>query len=183
MGYRNHLAKCPKDAYLKYRGKSEKEIREMDGVGDGSLCYDIPEITEIIEGPGDIAPTEGREPFFSFEDPDEECWIVTKEWLKEYIEAWRVRIHEHFEGLLKGFSSDANGNIAINPSTGDDLFFYITHLTSEWSGGYDLYPYNLEPEKRDLHVSSSKYEYAIFNLVHLYRTFDWEKDFLLLNGW
>jgi len=28
-----------------------------------------------------------------------------------------------------------------------------------------------------------QYEYAIFNLVYIYRTFDWENDYLIYSGW
>lgn len=43
-------------------------------------------------------------------------------------------------------------------------------------------PYNTDPEK-DTIVNSWLYEYSIFELVRLYKKFDWENDVLLLYGW
>jgi hypothetical protein len=44
------------------------------------------------------------------------------------------------------------------------------------------YPYNMDVTREGL-VSSWLYEYEIFELVLLYRTFDWDKNVLIFYGW
>ena len=43
-------------------------------------------------------------------------------------------------------------------------------------------PYNLKEDNSEI-VSSWRYEYAIFEMVRLFKTFDWENNYLLFYGW
>ena len=67
------------------------------------------------------------------------------------------------------------------------VYLLIDHVRSmaiEWgvTGFLDeMVPYSLDPN-REL-VSSWKYEYAIFNLVLLYRTFDWKSNIMIYYGY
>jgi hypothetical protein len=45
----------------------------------------------------------------------------------------------------------------------------------------DSLPYNLE--KKDNITTSWKYEYSIFELVYIYKKFDWENDLLIYYGY
>lgn len=52
-----------------------------------------------------------------------------------------------------------------------------------WSGKYfGISPINLD-ESRERITDSWSYEYAIFELVRLYKIFDWENNDLVLVGW
>lgn len=63
------------------------------------------------------------------------------------------------------------------------LFMEFCGKVSEWEGKY-LKPYWLDEDSTDGFISRSwKYEYAIFNLVYIYRSFDFENDFLIFSGW
>lgn len=53
----------------------------------------------------------------------------------------------------------------------------------KWSGKYfDILPIDLD-ENRERITGDWSYEYAIFELVRLYKVFDWENNELVLVGW
>ena len=61
----------------------------------------------------------------------------------------------------------------------------VTHIKSmgqEWGVGlFDhMRPYDLEGDSL---VTSWKYEYAVFELVRIYKTFDWKKNVMIYYGW
>ena len=52
-----------------------------------------------------------------------------------------------------------------------------------WSGKYfGISPIDLDENKEQI-AGDWSYEYAIFELVRLYKIFDWENDELVLMGW
>lgn len=60
---------------------------------------------------------------------------------------------------------------------------HLRGKAEEWSGKY-IRPYYLDEDNTDGEIVSSwKIEYAIFNLVYIYRTFDWKNDYLIYSGW
>ena len=44
------------------------------------------------------------------------------------------------------------------------------------------YPYNIEDDTERI-VNSWLYEYSAFELTRLYKTFDWDNNYLLFYGW
>ena len=65
----------------------------------------------------------------------------------------------------------------------DDVQVFINSKAREWGNKF-LNPYYLDEETTDgAIVKSWEYEYAIFNLVYIYRTFDWENDYLIYSAW
>jgi hypothetical protein len=58
-----------------------------------------------------------------------------------------------------------------------EAFEHLRGMYWEWS---QLTPYDLdEPEKI---TNSWKYEYAIFELINIYKRFDWDKDVMVYWG-
>lgn len=51
-----------------------------------------------------------------------------------------------------------------------------------WSNEFGVYPLNLDLSNSRI-TDSCLYEYGIFELVRLYKTFDWENNNLVLMGW
>ena len=58
-----------------------------------------------------------------------------------------------------------------------------SRVVHSWSGKYfGILPVDLD-ESRERITGDWSYEYAIFELVRLYKVFDWENDDLVLEGW
>jgi hypothetical protein len=169
MGYRSRLGKVNKKEKDKFTGKSYEEVCEM--LPDTCTPY-FPEFhTQLYELGKYFDFTKGTTPFYDF-DIEEECeaefFIMTKEQLKELIEEYHDLVYQNYEKLAQG-KGDAQS--------------FLESRAREWCGKY-LSPYYLDEEKTDgAIVSSWQYEYAIFNLVYIYRTFDWEQDYLIYSAW
>jgi hypothetical protein len=58
------------------------------------------------------------------------------------------------------------------------LFHHVHGNSIEW---LQMTPYDLE--SGDEVTTSWKYEYAIFELVRIYKTFDWENDIMIYYGY
>lgn len=57
---------------------------------------------------------------------------------------------------------------------------HIQQMSSEWYG--ERRPYKLK-QNSDCLISSSKYEYAVFELVKIYNTFDWKRNIMYFYGY
>ena len=63
---------------------------------------------------------------------------------------------------------------------------HLRAYSAEWGIAktkFKLTPYILGDSKPGSIVSSWFKEYAIFNLVHILHTFDWDNDYLIYSGW
>ncbi len=65
------------------------------------------------------------------------------------------------------------------------MFEYVMNNARYW-GLYSYFdntrPYDISDDN-DRIVSSNKYEYLIFELTHIYKTFDWENNVMYYNGY
>lgn len=169
MGYRSRLGKIAKTEKEKYKGKSYEEVAAM--MGEYFACY-RPEAHTQIFGLGKYFEfTKGKTNFYDFdveEEEDCEFHIMTKEDLKELIRDYHEVICNMYERLAKGE---------------DDVQEFINGKVREWRSKF-LNPYYLDEEHTSGEIVKSwKYEYSIFNLVYIYRTFDWENDYLIYSAW
>jgi hypothetical protein len=166
MGYRSRLGKVVKAEKVRFEGKSAKEVEAM--LPEDSSCY-YPDFHTELYGLGKYFDfTKGEAPFYSF-DIEEECeaefYIMSKEELKSLIGDYHSTIKSYLESLKSGKA-------------------YLESKQQEWDSRFDLKPYYLDEEHPDGFITPSwKYEYAIFNLVHIYRSFDWENDYLIYSAW
>ena len=178
MGYRIRLGKIPKAAKEKYSGSYEEVSELLDEVGV-STAYP-PEHTQLYEIGKYIAFESGRTPFYNFDttDDDYEFDILSKDGLKHIIMKYHQLILKNYQELQEAINTaDEDG---INKVLG-----FINSRIAEWEPNkFGLSPYYLDEKKTDGEIVSSwKIEYAIFNLVYIYRTFDWENDYLIYSGW
>jgi hypothetical protein len=58
------------------------------------------------------------------------------------------------------------------------ILSHVFSYSTEWKC---LTPYNLNEDLPQI-TDSWKYEYAIFELVHIYKTFDWNKNIMVYYG-
>ena len=154
MGYRNYLYK----------------IKKEDLVEDKSRWDYDEEIQEIYEF-GKYVDAELRDGLITIKDmDDEDCefQIIDIESLVPIITHYASKFSTFLESLKD------NTNDVYNHQT------YIEEQITRWSKP-DTYIYNLNKNKENL-VNSWEYQYEIFDLIRIYKTFDTEKYHLLWLG-
>lgn len=175
MGYRLKLGKIPKSEKPRFHGKNSTDSQAM--IGEDESLYYPPAHTQLFELGKYVTYEEHTYPFYSFDIYDEyesDFLIMTKAGLKTVIKEYHEKIRRNYQDLL--WANDSEG-------TND----FLRSRAREWSRNvFGLCPYYLDqpPERSDgMMAASWQYEYSIFNLVYIYRTFDWENDYLIYSGW
>jgi hypothetical protein len=169
MGYNSRLGKVHKKWKKIVKGQTIEEVEKM--LLDDERCYYPFFHTEIHSLGKYYNFTKGATPFYSF-DIQEECgnefFIMQKHELKELIYEYHNLIYQNYEKLSKGIYNAKQ---------------FFSSRAKEWCLPV-LEPYYLDQEHTDgAIVSSCQYEYAIFNLVHIYRYFNWKKYYLIYSAW
>lgn len=110
--------------------------------------------------------------------------LLTKDDFKAIIEAYRQKIVDWFESLLNPDKSQITFNkLSQKERKHLEWEYEIRDKLDYWSGKYfGILPIDLD-ETRERITGDCSYEYAIFELVRLYKVFDWENDDLVLVGW
>jgi hypothetical protein len=135
--------------------------------------------------------------------------IVTKEFLEYIIKSYKTKVSDYYNDMMNPLFGEINDVYSKeNPSNflnsikveykypennvnfdfskitqqeQNALYKIIEHIRSmrlEWTA---LTPYNLE--QGDSITSSWKYEYGIFELVRIYKSFDWKKNVMIYYGY
>lgn len=91
------------------------------------------------------------------------------------INTYKQSIIDYYKGLLE---EDKETKLTIEQKRK----YYIESKLDEWENGFGLCPIDTDL-KRETINRSWLYEYAIFELVRVYKTFDWESNALVLLGW
>lgn len=178
MGYRTRLGRIAKTEREKYKGKTCEEVEAIIN-DEGRGPYRLKEHTELHELGKYVDFNDGLESFYDFnivEACESEFHIMTKDNLKVIIDAYHDKIHQHYKELADG-KSEADGV---------EVDVFLQRREKMWSRthNFGLLPYYLDEEHTDGEIVKSwQYEYAIFNLVYIYRTFDWENDYLIYSAW
>jgi hypothetical protein len=172
MGYRARLGKVKKSEKEYWQNKSYDEVDEE--IGSENAVYFPPFHTQIYELGKYFNFTQGKTPFYSFDVEEEtECefFIMSKQELKELIQDCHEIIYQYFERMAQGLKYE------------DTPQEHVEDKARSW-GNQFINPYYLDEEKTDGEITKSwSYEYSIFNLVYIYRTFDWENDYLIYSAW
>ena len=110
--------------------------------------------------------------------------LLTKDDFKAVIEEYRRKIVKWFESLL-----NVEERICFSEELPKEQYQFeelkrnVQDKIDSWSGKYfGISPIDLD-ETRERITGDWSYEYAIFELVRLYKIFDWENDHLVLVGW
>lgn len=182
MGYRNYIGYIPKEKYELIRTFNYSEFfayynQDIDNDGYVSLS-DIPINLYELGKYFDI-----KEDYFKdfslnndvqkYLNDESEFFVVGKDFLKLIIENYRETIKNNYTNLLK--DCDYND---ISPEKSKKLFNHIREFSFEWLNfeTYDL-------ENGDEITTSWKYEYAIFELVRIYKHFDWKNNVMIYYGY
>ena len=191
MGYRLRLGRIPKGMRTVIKGLSYKEITEKFKID--SPVYELPKYKELLDLGKNVDFSKGcATDFFSFDikEYDSEFHIFKKEGLeliiKEYHKetgGWfkelRSGVEELFKVIDSGSIKDINND--IHQKTMGAVYNFFRMREFEWN---EHRPYDLsDGETKSTIANLDSYQYAIFNLVHIYKTFDWENDYLIYSGW
>lgn len=212
MGYRNYIGFIPKKEYNKIKNLSKEELYALknEDLEDG---YVSPNdfITELynfgkycdFETKGYVKPFFKNKEHQKIHTEDTELYIVQKEFFEQIILNYEEKIKKYYTEMLspfKGFNdsemiksvkhdySYKNDKITytfdvtkVTPEEQTSIIEMINHIRSmsmEWT---HLKPYNLNDGNEI--TTSWKYEYAQFELVRIYKTFDWKKNVMVYYGW
>lgn len=110
--------------------------------------------------------------------------LLTKDDFKAIIEAYRQKIIAWLESLLNPNESRIDSNkLSKEERKHLEWEYEIKDKLDSWSGKYfGTLPIDLD-ESRERITGDWSYEYAIFELVRVYKVFDWENNDLVLVGW
>lgn len=106
-----------------------------------------------------------------------ELYLIEKEFLELIIESYRIYINNYYSNMLKTITS--SGITEISEKNLSTICNHIRSMSFEWIGKEG--PYKLS-NLTDSITTSHKYEYAIFELIRIYKTFDWENKNMFFYG-
>jgi len=188
------------------------ESKKIQNFEDGGYHIGPYDFTKQIYGLGEAyfePPKKTTLPFFKKEElkikyEDYDFKVVKKEFLAYIIETYTKKIQAYYTDMMEPFykkiheesnfiesvkkdygSSKDSYTFDFSKITNEEqtaLYKVIQHVRSfswEWREG--MLPYDLEKGNE---VSTSwKYEYAIFELVRIYKTFDWKRNVMVFYGY
>jgi len=168
MGYRARLGKIPKSCREQYKGLTVDRVTEL--IGDDCYSpYYPPQHIQLYELGKYISYGKDKEQFYDFDcykECESEFVILTKPDLADIIETERKDIAEFY-----------------STATDETKIQIVDNLAREWDNKF-MKPYYLHEKETDGPlVSSWDRSYAIFNIVQIYRSFDWENDYLIYSAW
>lgn len=213
MGYRTYIGYLPKEKYQEIKDLSKTELlskfgEDEDGyVGPyeiGKELYEFGKYTNFNPPDGSMVPFFSNRELQEFYSEDNELWVVNKDFLKYIIETYKEKIRGYLGDMVKpfldedGYRGDFLKSVKTNYGIKEDKYEFdgsvlnkdqqnsivnilnhIISINSEWNM---LVPFNLDDGKDEV-TSSWKYEYSIFELVRIYKSFDWENNVMIHYGY
>jgi hypothetical protein len=169
VGYRNHISRIEKKELPKLSLLDDHEYQR-------EVTEDLYEIGKYYEH-----PDEDWEELYNFDSEDTEYKIITKESLKAIIRQFAKWHLEYLQGLVKSEENltstekhERERGIRDTPLT------YVQKKLMEWEMAESVV-YDIDDDSHNI-VHSWSYEYIVFELIHIYKTFDDEKYYLVYRG-
>lgn len=199
MGYRNYIASIPREEWNKIKNFSKEELfkyKNEDLSDEGHVgVYDV--ATKRIYELGkyvDTFPKKFFKPVFTNKElqkyftEENDFYLVGRRFLEAVINDYALKIKNYYNDLLKDFLTNEKYPRLKDPKEANPESVYkaLKHIESmafEWgcSPFSDNPPYELY--NGEAVTNSWKYEYAQFELVRIYKTFDWKKNVLIYYGY
>jgi hypothetical protein len=190
MGYRNYIGSLPRAEYDFIKSFTKEELfkyknQSLEEDDDGHIgVYDVAskELYELgkyseVGGVKFFSPVFENEELQKYFDDEHDFYIVNKEFLKHVIEHYTQKVKDFYSKLLKGIEHKDSDK--IDSKKAYELYEHIRGNASEW---LQLTPYNLDNDSDEI-TTSWKFEYSIFELVRIYKTFDWENEVMIYYGY
>lgn len=183
MGWRVSYYKANKEQPLNFHNEAGEKYPVFD-VNGTKILYD--------QGTDIYLELKSKEEFRKeltslCEHPDIDVYSITKEGFKQIILGYRDRVINYTKKILEldAIPEDERGYDKYRYPT---LKQEIENDLNEWlhtfrgDDGETSY-FNINLGKDPNLVSGSwMYKYAIFDMLHVYKTFDWENDLMVLEG-
>lgn len=124
------------------------------------------------------------------EHPDCDYYSITKEGFKMIILAYRQRVIDYMKAALDLYEHPEERDMRKHWYTVDLVENYRSELR-EWeycyknedSGEDCFFNIDLNKSKTEFGISGSwLYKYAIFDMIEIYKYFDWENDLMVVYG-
>ena len=193
MGYRHYIGSISKIQYDELSVMDEVQFSSFcldkygsdDYVGAYEFCQSIYELGKYYED-GFLR----KKHFFKNKkiekryNEENQLYILGKTGLEKIIENQREKIYLYYSEWIKIFNTykENKNNLYLEQKIEKYFLDKETQWKGEMYGKVKFTPYNLNLKDKEL-VSSWKYEYTIFDLVKLYKTFDYKNNVLVMMAW
>lgn len=192
MGYRVRLSCFPKKDADLIRNMSKEALETLFHNTDNALyrpakCQELYEIGKYPDFSNSLMTN-----FYSFELDEEEFKIVSKESLQILINQYKAEIASNYQNLVDNFKKEFQPlfdrkdksvtKMEVSFDSLAPLWILLSNKQHDWTRpSYDLLQWKngLDGEM----TRSWSMEYAIFNLMFIYKTFDFENNYLIYSGW
>lgn len=189
MGYRHYMYGIDKTVVEEIKDMSREELikrfmpnEEQDYFYHANLpTEEIYELGKYIEFVDQIQAT--GKPLFNRKDTKEELedydmYVIGREGLIKLIEIYRGFVVDYYKSLL--VDDDEKDVMVFNPRKAQQKQeHHIQTIINEWERGFAI---NTD-ENTDVITTSWKYEYSLFELVRILKTFNFEQKTILFYGW
>ncbi len=182
MGFRTYIGRMSKDSAEKVKTLTLKDIAhefgegiDEDGVyppGPYELAEEVYELGKYVEVTADSFRLFDDDSVEEHYNSDYLFHGLTKQGFEEIINQQRDNIGNYYKTLNDGY-----GIIGVDQS---DIKQHLHEMANEWNNRFTN-PIDTSSSPRI--TSSWKYEYSIFELVRLYKLFDWENDIAVIYGY
>lgn len=191
MGYRTYLGKMNKQVIEELRHMTKEEfVRRYEELDELPMLQDLPTLENMFEL-GSYVDEElksavidkASKKFFKDAflhakyDEDTEIYVIGKSGLIQLIEEYRKKTIHSFENLLgepNHYERVEHGENARERK----MRLFLESRLRRWNNPHIDY-LNVDENSSTLHELWD-FEYEVFNLLHLLKMMDWEKDDLIL---
>jgi effector-binding domain-containing protein len=185
MGYRNYIGTIPKREYNKIKKLSKTEFYNLRGIdpeddyiGPYAIVKEIYEFGKYCDFPmkGLTKKFFTNKEFHADMNDEDDFVLVDKRFMEMVIKHYHEKVKDYYKKMLKDV--DENNKETWTNKKFAEIFQHIRSMSIEW---IQSTPYNLE--HGDSICSSWKYEYELFELVRIYKSFDWKKNVMAYYGY
>lgn len=198
MGYRNYIASIPRKEYDKIKNLNREDLykyKRVDPKEDHIAVYDVAEFRLYELGKYvDVFSKRLFKPVFLDKELQKEFseehdfYLVGKKFVEAVIDRYSNNVKSYYNEMLKDILTNEKYPKLKNPKEVSlqsvlKIFNHVKNMSFEWgcTPFSDSPPYNLN--NGDQITNSSKYEYNIFELVRIYKTFDWKNNVMIYYGY
>ena len=173
MSYRERIFRLSKTKYNNYKDLSENEIIKKYSLEDiYEFYYEILNPEELHYFGNNETQNIKLKNFFNFKLNDITFKIIKKDEFKQIIENFVKRIKDANINLMKTANKMPDDTEAV-----EKIKRSISRHTAEWTNILTL---NFDDKNKFL--DSWWIDYDVFNLLYIYKTTDWDNEFLCLYG-
>lgn len=186
MGYRHYIAVIDKTLYQQIKNLTKKELSlffkdQADSRGYVYRKEFIDEVHELGKYVDAEYLKEHSSRFFENKETNEiyhgvdtELYVINKKGLEAIIEKYHQDIHEYFKKLADNYK---NGKKDVFGE--DTIEKFLSGKVITWENSRYYKPYSLEGE---ILTHSWEYEHAIFEIIRIYKSIDWENQIVCITA-